>query len=81
VGVCDYAKAVRPKSWLRTLAESFVGVVTMIGATVGISAPANAGLLPYPLSLHGKIYVLLTEKSWSNDNGHFGGFIPPGRSK
>jgi hypothetical protein len=77
MAVYDYAK-VLGKTWRRSLAAFFVGVVTIIAATVGISAPANAGLSFYPHSLHGKIYVLLTEQPWSNDEGHFGGFHTTG---
>jgi hypothetical protein len=51
-----------------------VGVVIMLAATMGSSAPAGAGLLPYPRHLYGTVHIILTEQPWSGDNGHFGGF-------
>jgi hypothetical protein len=73
MAVYDYAK-VLGKTWRRSLAAFFVGVVTMIATTVGISIPANAGLSFYPGHLDGKIHVLLTAQPWSDDEGQFGGF-------
>jgi hypothetical protein len=73
VGVYDDAK-VLGKTWRRSLAAFCVGVVTMIAATVGMSAPANAGLVAAPFHLDGKVHVLLTAQPWSDDSGHFGGF-------
>jgi hypothetical protein len=61
-------------TWRRSLAAFCIGVVTMIAATVGISAPANAGLYFPPSHLEGTIHVLLTAQPWSDDSGHFGGF-------
>jgi hypothetical protein len=73
VGGYHYAK-VFGMTWRRSLAAGFVGVVTMIAATVGMSGPANAALAPPPLHLVGKIHVLLTAQPWSDDSGHFSGF-------
>ncbi len=74
VAVYDYAKVLGPPKGWRTLAGFMVGVVIMLAATMGSSAPAGAGLLPYPLHLYGTVHIVLTEQPWSGDNGHFGGF-------
>jgi hypothetical protein len=76
VAVYDYAKVLGPKGW-RTLAAFMVGVVIMLAATMGSSAPAGAGLQPVPLpplNLRGTVQILLTEQPWSSEGSHFGGF-------
>jgi hypothetical protein len=76
VALRDYANLFGPKRW-PTLAVSLVGVALMLAATVGSSAPAGAGLQPFPLpplNLRGTLHIVLTEQPWSSEGSQFGGF-------